>query len=134
MIGELDRKILESLLETIPVEFSVVDKNDKVLAWNKHETRIFKRPKGAVGRDVRDCHPKGSLNKVETILTEMKADKRDKAAFWIDLPIQGKDTRQKILIEYYALRDAAGKYSGCLEVSQNITDIQKITGQKHLLD
>lgn len=134
MIGELDKNILEALLETIPVEFSVVDKNDKVLAWNKHETRIFKRPKGAVGRDVRDCHPKGSLNKVETILAEMKAGKRDSARFWIDLPMQGKDTSQKVLIEYYALRDASGNYLGCLEASQNITEIQKITGQKRLLD
>ena len=134
MIGELDKNTLEALLETIPVEFSVVDKNDKVLAWNKHETRIFKRPTGAVGRNVRDCHPKGSLNKVETILEEMKAGKRDKARFWIDLPMKDKDTPQKVMIEYYALRDAAGNYLGCLEASQNITEIQKITGQKRLLD
>ncbi|HNZ32512.1 MAG TPA: PAS domain-containing protein [Smithellaceae bacterium] len=134
MIGELDKNTLEALLETIPVEFSVIDKNDKVLAWNKHETRIFRRPTGAVGRNVRDCHPKGSLNKVETILEEMKAGKRDKARFWIDLPLKDKDVPQKIMIEYYALRDAAGNYLGCLEASQNITDIQKITGQKRLLD
>ena len=134
MIGELDKNTLEALLETIPVEFSVVDKNDKVLAWNKHETRIFRRPTGAVGRNVRDCHPKGSLNKVETILEEMKAGKRNKARFWIDLPLKDKDVPQKIMIEYYALRDAAGNYLGCLEASQNITDIQKITGQKRLLD
>jgi DUF438 domain-containing protein len=134
MIGELDKNVLDALLETIPLEFSVVDKNDKVLAWNKHETRIFKRPKGAVGRDVRDCHPKGSLNKVETILAEMKAGKRDSARFWIDLPMKDKDNPQKVLIEYYALRDAASNYLGCLEASQNITDIQKVTGQKRLLD
>ncbi len=134
MIGELDKNTLEALLETIPVEFSVVDKNDKVLAWNKHETRIFRRPTGAVGRNVRDCHPKGSLNKVETILEEMKAGKRDKARFWIDLPLKDKDAPQKIMIEYYALRDAAGNYLGCLEASQNITEIQKISGQKRLLD
>jgi hypothetical protein len=134
MIGELDKNTLEALLETIPVEFSVIDKNDKVLAWNKHETRIFRRPTGAVGRNVRDCHPKGSLNKVETILAEMKAGKRDKARFWIDLPLKDKDTPQKIMIEYYALRDAAGNYLGCLEASQNITEIQNITGQRRLLD
>src|SRR4030042_4866696 len=128
MIGELDKNVLEVLFETIPVEFSVVDKNDKVLAWNKHESRIFKRPTGAVGRNVRDCHPKGSLNKVETILAEMKAGKRDKASFWIDLPLKDKDTPQKVLIEYYALRDAAGNYLGCLEASQTITELKKITG------
>jgi len=134
MIGQLDQKVLEVLLETLPVEFSLVDHDDKVLAWNKHETRIFKRPQGVIGRDVRNCHPKGSLDKVEQILAEMKAGKRDKAEFWIDLTIEGKSEAQKILIAYYALRDNAGQYLGCLEVSQNITNIQKITGQKRLLD
>jgi uncharacterized protein len=70
---------------------------------------------------------------VEMILAEMKAGKRDSARFWIDLPMKGKGTAQKVLIEYYALRDAAGNYLGCLEASQNITEIQKITGQKRLL-
>jgi DUF438 domain-containing protein len=39
-----------------------------------------------------------------------------------------------IHIRYFAVRDTAGAYRGCLEVSQDITHIQKITGQKRLLD
>lgn len=134
MTGKLDPKTLDAVLETLPVEFSAVDANDNVLAWNKHDTRIFKRPVGVVGRNVRNCHPKNSLSKVETILEEMKSGKRDKARFWIDLKIDSQDEPQKILIEYYALRDTEGNYLGCLEASQNITDIQKITGEKRLLD
>ena len=134
MIGKLPENVLEALLETMPIEFSIIDQNDKVLAWNKHETRIFKRPIGVVGRDVRDCHPKKSLDKVETILQEMKAGSRDKARFWIDLPIGPDDEKQKVLIEYYALRDSDGKYLGCLEASQNIADIQSLTVQKRLLE
>jgi len=134
MIGKLPENVLEALLETIPIEFSIVDQNDKVLAWNNHETRIFKRPTGVVGRDIRDCHPKKSLDKVETILQEMKAGSREKARFWIDLPIGPDDEKQKVLIEYYALRDSDGKYIGCLEASQNIADIQSLTGQKRLLE
>lgn len=134
MIGQLEKNVLDALLETLPVEFSLVDHNDKVLAWNKHETRIFKRPKGVLGRNVKDCHPKGSLDKVEKIISEMKSGKRDKAEFWIDLKIDGESDAQKILIAYYALRDNEGQYLGCLEVSQNITNIQKITGQKRLID
>ena len=134
MIGQFDNKMLEAVFETIPVEVSVVDANDKVVAWNKQEKRIFKRPKGILGRDVRNCHPEASLKNVEIILSEMKSGKREKAQFWIDLKIEGKDDYQKILIEYFALRDTAGDYIGCLEVSQNITDIQKLTGQKRLLD
>jgi len=134
MIGKLPEKVLEAVLETLPLEFSVLDENDKVLAWNKHDTRIFKRPVGVVGRDVRNCHPKKSLSKVEQILREMKEGTRDKARFWIDLSFESEGKKQKILIEYYALRDENGKYLGCLEASQNITGLQSLKGEKRLLD
>jgi DUF438 domain-containing protein len=104
----------------------VLDANDRVLGWNKHATGIFKRPEGVVGRDVRNCHPKSSLDNVEKILREMKEGIRDKARFWIDLNIGDESGTQKILIEYHALRDGDGKYLGCLEASQNITEIQKL--------
>jgi DUF438 domain-containing protein len=133
MIGSLPDRVMETLLEILPLEFSVIDSNDNVLAWNKHETRLFKRPVGVVGRNVRDCHPKKSLEKVEKILDEMKAGKRDKARFWIDLATGDDKTKSKILIEYYALRDKDGTYLGCLEASQNITELQKLQGEKRLL-
>ncbi len=134
MIGNLPENILHAVLETIPLEFSVIDKNEKVLAWNKHHTRIFKRPEAVVGRDVRNCHPKKSLEKVEQILQEMKEGKRQKARFYIDLPLGPQDAKEKVLIEYYALRDEKGRYLGCLEASQNISEIQKLSGEKRLLD
>ena len=134
MIGKLPTNVLEAVLETLPVEFSVLDTNDQVLAWNKHETRIFKRPEGVVGRNVRDCHPHKSLHKVETILNEMNQGTRDRARFWIDLTLKNVEAPQKILIEYYALRDSNDNYLGCLEASQNITDNQQLTGEKRLLD
>lgn len=134
MIGKISEEELDVVLETLPIEFSILNKEDKVLAWNKHETRIFKRPVGAIGKDVRKCHPQKSLAKVEQIISEMKAGKRDKAEFWIDLPIGEKSEKHKILIRYFALRNKDGKYLGCLEVSQDIHDIQKIKGVKRLLD
>jgi PAS domain S-box-containing protein len=134
MIGKLPENVVQAVLEAIPIEFSVIDKNEKVLAWNRHTTRIFKRPEAVVGRDVRNCHPKKSLGKVEQIIQEMKAGKRDKAQFWIDLPLGPNGKKEKVLIEYYALRDAKGSYLGCLEASQNIGKYQEITGQKRLLD
>ena len=134
MIGIMKGEELEAVLETIPVEFSVLDKNDEVLAWNKHETRIFKRFEAVLGRNVRKYHPPKSLAKVEQIISEMKAGKRDKAEFWIDLPIKEGGEKHKILIRYFALRNKNEEYLGCLEASQDITDIQKITGEKRLLD
>lgn len=141
MIGKLPENVLASVLETLPVEFSVLDANDKVMAWNRHDTRIFKRPEAVLGRDVRQCHPPKSLDKVLRILDEMKAGKREKARFWIDLKGKPFDTStslgtqgKKVMIEYYALRDNNGTYLGCLEASQDITEIQKLEGEKRLLD
>lgn len=133
MIGKLDEKHLQAILETIPIEFSVLDQDDKVLAWNKHKSRVFKRPEAVVGRDVRNCHPKQSLSKVEQILSEMKQGSREKARFWIDLKLDDGNLH-KIMIEYYALRDKDGSYLGCLEASQDITNIQSLQGQKRLID
>ncbi len=134
MIGKPSEKEFEAILETLPIEFSVLDKDDKILAWNKHETRIFKRPEGAIGRNVRKCHPPKSLDKVEKIIEEMKTGKRDEASFWIDLPIGKNGEKNKVLIRYLALRDKNDEYLGCLEASQNITPIQEIKGEKRLLD
>lgn len=134
MIGKLQEYLLDAALETLPVEISIVDKDDNVVAWNKHATRVFKRPEAVVGRNVRNCHPKKSLRKVEKILEEMKAGQREKARFWIDLTLDENTPSHKIMIEYYALRDKNGIYLGCLEASQDISDIQKLKGQQRLLD
>lgn len=134
MIGKPNPEELNAILETMPIEFSVLDKDDKVLAWNKHQTRIFKRPESALGEDVRNCHPSKSLDKVEQIISEMKAGKRETASFWIDLPLGENKQKNKVLIQYFALRNTKGEYIGCLEASQNITPIQQIKGEKRLLD
>lgn len=132
MIGKLPKDVLDAILETIPIEFSVLNKDDEVLAWNKHDTRIFKRPTGVVGRNARNCHPKSSVHKVEQILNDFKEGKRNKARFWIDLTIE--DKKHKVMIEYYPLRDVNGNYIGCLEASQDITELQELSGEKRLLE
>ena len=127
MIENLSKKTLEAMLNTLPVEVSFVDEVDVVRYFNKNGDRIFPRPRSVIGRRVQNCHPRESVDKVQQILDEMRAGSRDVAEFWIDL--KGR----KIYIRYFAVRDADGKYLGCLEASQDITDIQKIKGEKRLL-
>ena len=128
MIENLNKEQLAGILETIPVEISFVDENDLVKLWNKHETRIFKRPYSAIGKAVQNCHPKQSVHKVNQILSDLKSGKRDSAEFWIDL--KGR----KVYIRYFAVRDKAGRYLGTLEATQDITEIKKIEGEKRLLE
>ena len=128
MIENLSQEQLAGTLETIPIEISFVNEDDVVKFWNKHETRIFKRPTSVVGKSVQNCHPKQSVDKVNKILSDLKAGKRDSAEFWINL------REKKVYIRYFAVRNKAGKYLGTLEVTQDITEIKEIEGEKRLLD
>jgi len=127
MTGDIHKEVLDAVLNALPVEISFVDENDTVRYFNKNGDRIFPRPPSIIGRKVQDCHPKKSLHKVNQILDDFKNDKKSSAEFWIDL--KGR----KIYIRYSAVRGKDRKYLGCLEVSQDITDIQKIKGEKRLL-
>jgi DUF438 domain-containing protein len=49
------------------------------------------------------------------------------AEFWINL-----DDRS-IYIRYFPVRNKIGEYLGCLEVTQDVTDIRKLEGEKRLL-
>ena len=128
MIEKLPHEVIEAMLDSLPVEISFVDKDDKVRYFNKNGKRIFPRPRTIIGRRVQDCHPKKSIHIVNKLLEDLKTKKRDFAEFWIDL----KD--RKVYIRYFAVRNSNGEYLGCLEVTQDITDVQKIRGEKRLLD
>ncbi len=128
MIENLSQEQLAGMLEAIPIEISFVNENDSVRFWNKHETRIFKRPMGVIGKSVQNCHPKHSVDKVNQILSDFRAGKRDSAEFWIDL------NGRKIYIRYFAVRDRSGKYLGTLEATQDITEMKRIEGERRLLE
>lgn len=125
--GSFFKEELEALFNTLPVDITFVDKEDTVRYFNQTKERIFPRTKAVIGRKVQLCHPQKSLQKVEEILNDFKNNKRDVAEFWINL--KGR----LIYIRYFAVRNQNGEYIGCLEVTQDITDIKKIEGEKRLL-
>ncbi len=127
MTGQIDAKTFERIMEALPVELSFVDKDDAVRYFNKNGDRIFPRPKGIIGKKVQNCHPRQSIDKVEEILTGFKKGSLDKAEFWIDL--KGR----LIYIRYLPVKDEQGQYIGCLEVSQDVTRIRSLKGEKRLL-
>jgi hypothetical protein len=123
---------LKHALDAFPMEFSIIDANDEVLFWNQHESRIFRRPYGVLGRDVRNCHPEKSLDKVLDVIEALRSGERDHVDFWIDLPEDDKP--RKLLIRYFAIRDDEGNYLGTLEATLNLTPLQSITGENRLGD
>ena len=125
--GSFSKIELETILNTLPVDITFVDKDNIVRYFSQAKERIFPRTKAIIGRSVQNCHPPKSIHIVNQILDDFKKGSRDEAEFWIQLK------ERYILIRYYAVRNENGEYLGCLEVSQDITDIRKIEGEKRLL-
>lgn len=125
--GSLSPQELLAILNTIPFDLTFVDKDDTVRYFTQGQERIFVRSRAILGRKVQFCHPPSSVGVVEKILDAFKSGEQSHAAFWITL--HGRFVH----IEYYALRDAAGAYLGCLEVSQDLTSRRALTGEQRLL-
>lgn len=126
--GNLQLDQLIAIFSHLPVDLTFVDADEKVRFYSEGPHRIFPRTKSVIGREVVNCHPPKSMHIVQQILDDFKSGARSQADFWIDM------RGMKISIRYYALHDQNGKYLGCLEVTQDITEIQQLTGQKRLLD
>ncbi|MEM2905122.1 MAG: PAS domain-containing protein, partial [Candidatus Bathyarchaeia archaeon] len=125
--GELTKDQLEAILNTLPVEITFVDKDDTVRYFNQTEERLFVRTKAVLGRKVQQCHPQKSLHLVNQILDDFKNRRREHADFWISF--KGRF----VYIRYFPVWGRNGDYLGCLEVSQDITDIKQLQGEKRLL-
>ena len=126
--GALTRQQIDLMLTHLPVDITFVDEHDRVRYFTQGKERIFDRSPAIIGREVTKCHPPQSVHRVTIILDDFRAGKRDVAEFWIQMG--GKF----IHIRYYALRDSEGAYKGCIEVSQDITDIRALEGERRLLD
>ena len=126
--GFISRDLINLMLTHLPVDITFVDAEDRVAYYSQGKERIFPRSPAIIGRKVQRCHPPDSVHIVTKILDAFKDGSKDDAEFWLQLG------DKFILIRYFAVRDANGAYNGCLEVSQDITQIRKIEGQKRLLD
>jgi PAS domain S-box-containing protein len=128
MLEELSTGTLEAIFDALPVDITFIDETDTVRYYSRGDKRIFKRSPAVIGKKVQQCHPRQSVHKVNQVVSDLKSGEREVAEFWIEL--KGR----RIYIRYFPVRDKAGKYIGVVEVSQDITDLQKITGEKRLLD
>jgi hypothetical protein len=126
--GSLTPEVINLVLKSLPVDVTFIDENDTVRYYSASAQRIFPRSPAVIGRQVQNCHPPASVHVVNRILNAFKEGRRDVAEFWIEM--KGRF----IQIRYFAVRDDKGVYKGCLEISQDVTEIRKLEGEKRLLD
>ncbi len=125
--GSLSQEELEGILNTIPVDITFVDKDDKVRFFSHGGNRIFQRPKAVLGRQVQYCHPPSSVHIVNKILDDFKSGKQNSAKFWINFH------GQYVHIAYYVVRNSKGEYLGTLEVTQDINEYKRLEGERRIL-
>ena len=126
--GSLSFDQLTMVLDALPIDCTYVDENNKVRWFNRPKDRIFPRSPAVIGRDVRNCHPAESVDVVENIIDTFRRGEQSEANFWIEM-------RGKFLyIRYFALRDKDNGYKGVLELSQEVSGIRALEGQRRLLE
>ncbi len=126
--GQLTAQQIDLLLKNLPIDITFVDENDTVCYYSDTKDRIFPRSPAIIGRVVQNCHPPQSVHIVNDIVKNFKDKKKDVAEFWIHLE------DKFIYIRYFPVYDEKGTYKGVIEVSQEVSDIQKLEGERRLLD
>lgn len=125
-MGRLSTTEVNAIMNTLPLDMTFVDANDRVKFVSQGKHRIFDRPASVIGRPVHLCHPPQSVHIVKSIVEDLRSGKKDHEDFWINF------RGQFVYIRYYAVRDEAGEYLGCLEVTQEISEIRSLEGEKRL--
>jgi len=126
--GHLSLPQLAGLFRTLPVDLTFVGPDDRVAFFSEGPGRVFTRSKGILGRKVQQCHPRDSQDVVNRILDDFRQGRRSVAEFWIRFMGRMVHTR------FLAVRDEAGAYLGALEMTQDIAPIQRLSGERRLLE
>lgn len=125
--GHLSVGQLTALLNTLPMDITFVDADDRVGYFSEGSDRVFARNRAIIGRKVEDCHPPKSVHIVEAVVADLKSGARDVAEFWIQMG------PRFVHIRYFAMRDESGDYLGTLEVTQDIAPMRALEGERRLL-
>ena len=123
--GALNLEQLSAILDLLPFALTFVDENDKV-AYFGGGAAIFPHSKNAIGNSVFSCHTPESKPIVEKIFQDLHSGEKKVVTYWFKPKMLGR----MLYLRYYAVHNKDGKYLGCLEVAEDITDIQKLSGQK----
>ena len=125
--GSFSAEELTAIFNTLPMDITFVDKDDRVRFFSQTADRAFPRTVSVLGRNVSNCHPPASVHIVESIVNDFKSGKKDHEDFWIQMG------ERLIHIRYFALRSPKGDYLGVVETTQDIAPLKAVTGEKRLM-
>ena len=123
MIKNLSMEQIEAILDTLPIEFIFVDEQDRLLYVNKGESRSRTAPEEIVGKDIRSCHKKESLPRMEELIDNLRSGRKDEDEFWVS-------REQRVLNRFLAVRGKSGEYLGIVEFLVDFNAIDRLEEEK----
>lgn len=111
--GTLTLAQLTAMLNTMPIEITFIDDQDINRYFNEGP-KDFKRPKAALGREVYTCHPPKVEPMVRSIIHSFREGHSNNVTRW------ATKRGRVMLVQYFAVRDKAGKFLGTLELVQDM--------------
>jgi DUF438 domain-containing protein len=126
--GNVSLEQLVAVFSTLPLDLTFVDADDRVAFFTEGPDRIFARSKAIIGRKVQHCHPPRSVETVDQILADFRAGRQSVAEFWINFH------DKFVHVRYFAVRASDGAYLGTVELTQNLTPLRALQGERRLLE
>jgi len=125
--GHVSLEQLVGIFGTLPLDLTFVDADDRVAFFTEGPDRVFARSKAIIGRKVHNCHPPKSVETVDRILSDFKAGRQNVAEFWINFQ------NKFVHVRYFAVRAPDGHYLGTVELTQDLTPLRALEGERRLL-
>ena len=126
--GNVSLEQLAAVFSTLPLDLTFVDADDRVAFFTEGPDRIFARSKAIIGRKVQHCHPPRSVETVDQILGDFRAGRQSVAEFWINFH------DKFVHVRYFAVRNSDGDYVGTVELTQDLTPLRALQGERRLLE
>ncbi len=77
---------------------------------------------------MQHCHPPRSVETVDQILTDFRSGRQSVAEFWINF-------HEKLVhVRYFAVHNSDGAYLGTVELTQDLTPLRALQGERRLLE
>jgi len=126
--GNVSLEQLAAVFSTLPLDLTFVDADDRVAFFTEGPDRIFARSKAIIGRKVQHCHPPRSVETVDRILDDFRAGRQNVSEFWINFH------DKFVHVRYFAVRSSDGAYLGTVELTQDLTPLRALQGERRLLE
>lgn len=126
--GTLNFDQILGISKALPVDFTFFDIENRVRFYSEGQAPIFPRTKSTIGREAMTVYPSNNMRIVDSLLNDFKSGKKEQAEYWMEMG------DRKIQIRYFPVKDQQGQYLGCLEVAQEVVQIEQAITEENFFE